>query len=252
MTSAFIGATVVVVLYSLWVRRDTWWSRWEIGISTAIALEGFALILLSPWAARTLGPWMHEATGVWNLQQMTGHLFIMMAIAANAYHVMARLADFEQMRSLFRRQVKWPARVCAPTLMVLFVVADADYRPDGFSTDGGGGWADAAYWVLLCALLIYLSAYATRLLLMVRSDPRAKETVELYTASSAFALAAITAQLSTVWTNTNVSPLVWFWVCVSVSLFAFGSARSWRAKAAWFTAGASPVLKESKPPQAFS
>jgi len=251
MTSALIGATVLVVLYSLWVRRATWWSRWEIGISTAIALEGVALVLLSPWAAQTLGPWMHKASGVWNLQQMTGHLFIVMAIAANAYHVMARLADFEQMRTLYRRQVKWPTRIAVPALMVMFVVADADYRPNGFSTDDAGGWADA-YWVLLCALLIYLSGYATRLLWMLRSDPRATETIELYMVSSAFVLAAISAQVSMIWTDADVSPLVWLWVCLSAGIFAYGSARSWQAKAEWFTAGADPALNESNPPQALS
>ncbi|MEB3034823.1 hypothetical protein [[Mycobacterium] nativiensis] len=250
MTSAFIGATVLVVLYSLWVRRDTWWSRWEIGITSAIALEGCALVLLSPWAAQAVGPWLHKASGIWNLQQMVGHIFIVMAIAANIYHVMARLADFEEMRTLYRRQVKWPARIGLPAMMAVFVIADADYRPDGFATSSQGGWV-TAYWVLLCGLLIYESAYATRLLMMVRSDPRAKETVELYTASSAFALAALTAQLSTTWTQTDVSSLVWLWVCVSVGIFAYGSARSWRAKAAWFTAGHRPIA-QNNPPQTLS
>ena len=48
MTTALIGATVAVALYTLWVRRDTWWSRWEIGITVAIALETVALVLMSP------------------------------------------------------------------------------------------------------------------------------------------------------------------------------------------------------------
>ncbi|MEB3022063.1 hypothetical protein [[Mycobacterium] crassicus] len=250
MTSAFIGATVLVVLYSLWVRRDTWWSRWEIGISSGIALEGCALVLLSPWAAQTLGPWLHRSAGIWNLQQLAGHICIVMAIAANVYHVMGRLADFDQMRTLYRQQVKWPARLVVPAMVAAFIVADADYRPDGFSTDESGGWSDV-YWVLLCGLLLYLSAYAMRLLLMVRSDPRAKETIELYTASSAFALTAIFAQLSTTWTDTDVSSLVWLCVCVSVGIFAYGSARSWRAKAAWFTAGSRPIA-QNNPPQPLS
>ena len=38
MTSAFIGGAVAVAVYSLWVRRDTWWSRWEAAASLAIAL----------------------------------------------------------------------------------------------------------------------------------------------------------------------------------------------------------------------
>lgn len=244
MTSAFIGATVLVVLYSLWVRRDTWWSRWEIGITSAIAMEGCALVLLSPWAAQTFGKWLHGVTGLWNVQQLVGHICIIMAIAANCYHVMARLADFDRMRSLYLRQVKWPARLVVPAMVVVFVVADADYRSHGFADGNEGGWADA-YWVLMCGLLLYESAYASRLLLLVRADPRAKETIELYGASSTFALAALVAQLSTTWTDTDVSALVWLCACLSISIFAVGSARSWQAKAAWFTSGHRPVLENN-------
>ncbi|MEO6793118.1 MAG: hypothetical protein ABI253_04340 [Mycobacterium sp.] len=246
MTSAFIGATVAVVLYCLWVRRDTWWSRWEIGVTSAIALEGCAAVLLSPWAAQTLGPGVHRAARIWNLQQLAGHICIVIAIGANVYHVLLRLADFDRIRPLFCRWVKWPACVGVVAMVVVFVIADAGYRPDGFATDGDGAWMDA-YWVLLCGLVIYLSGYATRLLLMVRSDPRAKETVELYTASSAFALAAFTAQLSTTWTNTDVSPLVWFFACMSLVIFAYGSARSWRAKAAWFISGDRSATRANPP-----
>jgi hypothetical protein len=251
MTSAFIGATVVVALYSLWVRRDTWWSRWEIGVTLAIALETCALVLTSPFAAATLGLWAHSVTRIWNLQQLAGHICFVLAVAANIHHVLPRLADCGRIRPLFRRHVELPMLIGVVALVAVFVVADAGYRPDGFSTgNDAGAWAKV-YWVLLCGMLMYLSGCATRLLLLVRSDPRAKETVELYTASSAFALAALVALLSTTWTKVDVSQLVWLCVCISVAIFAYGSARSWKAKAAWFASGRRPI-KEPNPPQALS
>lgn len=251
MTSAFIGATVVVAIYSLWVRRDTWWSRWEIGITLAIGLELCALVLTSPWAAGAIGPSVHTITQIWNVQQLLGHICFVVAVAANIYHVLPRLADFDRIRPLFRRHVERPILIAVVALVAVFVVGDADYRPDGFSTGGDtGAWADI-YWLLLCGLLIYLSGYATRLLLIVRSDPRARETVELYAASSAFALAALVAQLSTTWTKTDASQLVWPCACIAVAIFAYGSARSWKAKAAWFRSGARPI-SEPNPPQALS
>ena len=39
MVDALIVLTLLVSAYSCWVRRDTWWSRWEIGASLAIVLE---------------------------------------------------------------------------------------------------------------------------------------------------------------------------------------------------------------------
>ncbi|QZA07585.1 hypothetical protein K3U94_22145 [Mycolicibacter heraklionensis] len=251
MTSALIGATVVVALYTLWVRRDTWWSRWEIGITLAIALETLGLVLMSPWAAETLGPWVHRAMRMWNVQQLAGHICFVVAIAANIYHVLARLADFDQFRPMFRLHVRLPVQVGVVAMVAVFIVADAGFRPDGFSTLGGGGAWARAYWVLLSLLLIYLSGYATRVLSMLRSDPRAKETVDLYTASTAFAVAAIMALLSNAWTKSDVSPLIWLCGCISVAIFAYGSARSWRAKAAWFVSSERPVAQPN-PPQALS
>jgi hypothetical protein len=251
MTPVLIGATVLVALYSLWVRRDTWWSRWEIGISLAITLETIGLVLMSPWAAQTLGPWAHRALGVWNTQQLVGHICFVIAVAANIFHVLARLADFDKFRPLFRRHVRLPVQLGVVALVATFVIADAGYRPDGFSTLGGGGAWARGYWVLLSLLMIYLSGYATRVLSMLRSDPRAKETVELYTASTAFAVAGIMAMMSNAWTNDGVSQLIWLCACISVTIFAYGSARSWRAKAAWFSSSARPIAQPN-PPQPLS
>lgn len=251
MTSALISATVLVALHSLWVRRDTWWSRWESAITAGIALETIALVLMSPWAATHLGPALHHFTRIWNIQQLAGHALFAVAVTANVYHVMVRLADFNQLRPLFRQQVRTPMLVGVAALVVTFVIADAGYRPDGFSALGGGGAWAGAYWALFSVLMIYLAGYATRVLSMLRSDPRARETVELYTVSTAFAVAAIMAILSNAWTKSDDSRLIWLCVCISVAIFAHGSARSWKAKAAWF-AGDGRAVAQPNPPQALS
>lgn len=251
MTSPLIAATVIVTLYCLWIRRDTWWSRWEIGITLALTLETVALLLMSPWASHTLGPGLHHITHIWNIQQLVGHLCFVVAIAANIFHVLARLADFDKFRPMFRLQVQLPVQICATALVGIFIAADASYRPDGFSTLGGGGAWASAYWVLLSLLMIYLSGYATRVLSMLRADPRAKETIELYTASTAFAVAGIMAMMSNAWCDADVSPLIWLCACISVIIFAIGSARSWQAKAAWFTSEQRPATQPN-PPQALS
>lgn len=251
MTPALIGATVAVTLYSLWVRRDTWWSRWEIGITLALALEAVALVLMSPWAAETLGLWLHRALHVWNTQQLAGHICFVVALTANIYHVLARLADFDKFRPLFRLHVLLPVQVTVVAMVAMSVASDTGYRPDGFSALGGGGAWARGYWVLLSLTMIYLSGYATRILSMLRSDPRAKETVDLYTASAAFAVAGIMAMMSNAWTTADVSPLIWLCACISVTIFACGSARSWRAKAAWF-AGSGRPLAQPHPPRPLS
>jgi hypothetical protein len=59
------------------------------------------------------------------------------------------------------------------------------------------------------------------------------------------------AMMSNAWTNDGVSQLIWLCACISVTIFAYGSARSWRAKAAWFSSSARPIA-QTNPPQALS
>ncbi|ORV45061.1 hypothetical protein AWC02_14135 [Mycolicibacter engbaekii] len=250
MMSALMGVTVLVTLYSLWVRRHTWWSRWEIGVTLALALETIGLALMSPWVSETLGPLMYRATGIWNLQQLAGHLCFVIAIAANAYHVLARVASLDQMRPWFRHRVVRPVQFAMVAMVALFPAAASGYSADGFATVDSNHW-HAAYWAVVSSTLIYLGIVATRLLLISRADPRAKETVELYTLSSAFGLAAMLVQLSTTWIHADLSTLVWLCVCAAICIFAYGSARSWQAKAAWFSSSERPVA-QPKPPQALS
>ena len=96
MSAVFITAALAVVCYCLWVRRDTWWSRWESAATFAIAMEGCALLLLSPWAGHELSPLLHSFLGVWNVQQLVGGLCMIIAIVANINHMLVRLVLAEQ------------------------------------------------------------------------------------------------------------------------------------------------------------
>ena len=72
MMSALIIITLAAVFYSLWIRRDTWRSRWEADASLNIALQGCAVLLMSPWASETLGPPLHHIFRRWNVEDLLG------------------------------------------------------------------------------------------------------------------------------------------------------------------------------------
>jgi hypothetical protein len=84
-------------------------------------------------------------------------------------------------------------------------------------------------------LLIYLLSYASRVLLILRADPRSTATVDLYLISAAFGVAANLIQMGTAWAGIDITLPVWFCACLAAIGFAYGSARSWQAKIAWFT-----------------
>jgi hypothetical protein len=233
MMSALIIITLVAAFCSLWVRRDTWRSRWEADASLNIALQGCAVLLMSPWASETLGPPLHYAFGLWNVEDLLGHICLMVAAAAIIDHGLARLGNSGQWRRIFRRHITIPMALGIPVLVAVFIAADEGYHPDLFPAHVSTPWF-ATYWIVLGILLVYLFGYAVRVMLIVRKDPRSTVTATLYLISAAFGLAATVIQVTTAEAGIDITLPVWLCACLGAIGFAYGSARSWHAKVAWF------------------
>jgi hypothetical protein len=233
MMSTLITVTLVAVICSLWIRRDTWRSRWEADASLNIALQGCAVLLMSPWASATLGPVLHQIFRRWNVEDLVGHICLMVAATAIIDHGLARLGDEHQWRSLFRRHIATPLWLGSPVLVAVFIVADEGYHPDLFPAHVSTLWF-GAYWIVLGILLVYLFGYAARVMLIVRKDPRSTPTANLYLISAAFGVAATVIQVSTAEAGIDITLPVWLCACLGAIGFAYGSARSWQAKVAWF------------------
>jgi hypothetical protein len=91
---------------------------------------------------------------------------------------------------------------------------------------------------LLCATLIYLLAFGSRALLVLRQDPRSRNIANLYLMASASGIAAcavrIIAALVPAIQGRGDSALVWFFACTCGAGFALTSAYSWRQRVKWF------------------
>jgi hypothetical protein len=236
MISGIIVGTLAIVAYSLWVRRETWWTRWESAATLALALEACALLLMSPWAGVEFGQVLHRGLRVWNVQQLVGHLCLIAAVTANIYHLLLRLADAIQVRLIMRRQLLLPIWLGLAIMLPAYLHSDQEYQPDVFAAPSVDGWM-MLYQLAGCVLMIYLSGYAGRLMLVLRHDPRAKRTIDLYLTSMAFVTAACLIVVGSSWVDgDDASPGIWLCICLAVGTFAYGSARSWQAKSAWFTA----------------
>lgn len=231
--SALITVTLAAVFCSLWIRRDTWRSRWEADASLNIALQGCALLLLSPWASETLGPPLHYVFGRWNVEDLLGDICLIIAATAIIDHGLARLGDAAQSRRLFRRHIALPLWLGVPVLVAVFVRADEGYHSDLFPAHVSTAWF-GAYWIVLGVLLVYLFGYAARVMLIVRKDPRSTATANLYLISAAFGAAGTLIQVTTAEAGIDITMPVWLCACLGAIGFAYGSARSWHAKVAWF------------------
>jgi hypothetical protein len=236
--ATLIAITLVCITWSLWIRRVTWSCRWEVAATLNIALQGIAVLLMSPWASETIGHWLHALTGMWNLEDYIGHDAYIVAASAVIYNALGRLADDHAMQKSFKLYVERPATICIPLLLATFSLGNGAriYKPDFFEVPTDF-WLNT-YWLLLCGTLIYLLVYGARALLVLRHDPRSRTIANIYLVASASGIIACAVRITTAY----VTPLqtieggtvVWIFACLCGAGFALTSAQSWRMKTKWF------------------
>lgn len=237
--ATLIAITLACIAWSLWIRRVTWSCRWEVAATLNIALQGIAVLMMSPLASETVGHWLHALTGMWNLEDYIGHDAYIVAASAVIYNALGRLADDHHMQSSFKLYVERPATVCIPLLLATFSLGNGAriYRPDFFEVPTDF-WLNT-YWLLLCGTLIYLLVYGARALLVLRKDPRSRTIANIYLVASASGILACTVRIVTAYVTPlqtiEGGTLVWIFACGCGAGFAITSAQSWRMKTKWFT-----------------
>jgi hypothetical protein len=202
-------------------------------------LQGAAVLLMSPLASETLGQLLHSLTGKWNLEDYIGHDCYIVAASAIVYNALGRLQDDHALQRSFKQYVERPATLCIPILLATFSLGNGAsiYRSDFFEVPTDF-WL-SAYWLLLCGTLIYLLAFGSRALLVLRKDPRSRRIANIYLISSASGILACIIRIVTAYVpplqGIENGTLVWFFACVCGAGFALTSAHSWRIKTKWFT-----------------
>ena len=237
--ATLITITLGCIAWSLWIRRLTWSCRWEVAATLNIALQGAALLLMSPLASETLGVALHGLTGKWNINAYLGHDCYIVAASAIVYNALGRLQDDKAMQAAFKQYVERPATLCIPLLLATFSIGNGAkiYRPDFFEVPTDF-WLNM-YWLLLCGTLIYLLVYGSRALLILRKDPRSRRIANVYLAASASGVIACVVRITTAFVTPiqalEGGALVWFFACLCGGGFALAAAHSWRIKTRWFT-----------------
>jgi len=238
--ATLIAITLCCIAWSLWIRRLTWSSRWEFAATLNIALQGGAVLLMSPWASETIGVWLHAMTGKWNLEDYIGHDLYIVAASAVVYNALGRLQQDHDLQRSFKQYVEYPATLCIPLLLVTFTLGNGAkiYEPDFFKVPTDF-WLNM-YWLLLCGILIYLLGYGARALLILRKDPRSRTVANVYLVASASGVTACLVRLATAFSPPlqqwdNGTTLVWVFACGCGAGFAITSAESWRHKTKWFS-----------------
>ena len=232
--TVLIAITIACITWSLWIRRVTWACRWEVAATLNIALQGGAVVLMSPLASETVGPLLFRLTGKWNVEDYLGHDLYIVAASAIVYNALGRLQDDGAMQHSFKQYVERPATLCIPLLLVTFSLGNGAhvYRADFFQVPTDF-WL-SMYWILLCGTLFYLLAYGSRALLVLRKDPRSRLIANVYLIASTSGMLACAVRIFTAVVTPVQSleggRLVWLFACTCGAIFALAAAHSWRVK----------------------
>ncbi|BBZ22603.1 hypothetical protein [Mycolicibacter hiberniae] len=229
-----VMAALAACCYALWIRRDTWGSRWDSNPSRILVFIVGAGVLMSPAGWGLLDPILHGALGVWNVSGLLAALCMFAAAVTMSRHLVTRLSDQAGARKLARRYITTPLTFVLPLAIVVYFIADrgqAQYQ-DVFATRGP--WF-TVYWTLICVSALYLFAFTGRLLLTLRNDPRSTASADQYLVWIALKTAAMSYQLISVLAGSTYTLPTWTCAGAASLAFAYAAAQSWQTRADWFT-----------------
>ncbi|SIC55099.1 Bacteriophage protein [Mycobacteroides abscessus subsp. abscessus] len=235
MHAALITFTVVTICWSLWIRRVTWTRRMEVAATLNIALQGAAVLMMSPLASRTVGVALHALTGCWNLEDLFAHDLYIVAASAIVYHMLLRL-DQRQLMRRFKLHVELPATISLPIMMALFTSGHGVqvYRADFFRAPTD--WSLSVYWWVTCGTLIYLLGYSICALVPMWREPSVRGLALGYMVSAGAGVVACVVRMVTavlpgeIQDTAAASLIVWVLACSCGAGFAAIAAHSWLTK----------------------
>jgi hypothetical protein len=226
------SAALVAATTALWVRRDTWASRWESAATLNVALQGLNVLVLYPHISRRISPCLHAVTGLWNVEDLIGHIAYLIGLVSLLYMALSRLKMTDPERRLYLRQrLELPASIYFPLLIGCFVVSDCgnDYVSDLVFAPVTP--ALACYWLLMVVGAAYLLGNTVWALLILRRDPRSIRVATLYLAAVCGSICCLACVVvSFVVDGLNVA--AWLLIRAEVVAYAAVAAYSWHRKIA--------------------
>lgn len=230
VTSVATATAVGVSGYCLWVRRGTWRQPWELGSSITVAGMFVCLLLMAPtWWAELLSAPLHSLVGVWDLNNLIGHLAYLVGLVTLVNTLVDRV-NLAAPARFKRRCLELPITIMLPVLIGLFcAAAPAEHTRDLFAAPPTF-WL-SVYWLTLCAVAGYLITLLGQLLLVVRRDPRSRVTANLYLATIAVDSGCVVSVILSRMVPDYPHVVTWLLLCVAASGYALAPAYSWRQKA---------------------
>ena len=248
-------SVVSVIAYGLWVRRRTWFSSWERGITITLALNAAAILALLP--DTTISRHLDTFTGHRHIGSCVACCLFILAAASFRYAVACRVAhdDAEDRRQA--EKIGTAVTISLPLLVGAFWASSAPdnhYQPNIFDVPPDL-WL-TVFWIVAEGTCMWMLGDTIRLLLIARTDPRAlrhtwmNRVNTLYIAGLVCGMIASAIRLATLLIPAlqpvEHGALIWVFASLAGAFITCAAAQSWTCKQRWLQPPTGKTLKRSE------
>ena len=214
----------------LWIRRPTWPSKWDGSATNSILLLTVNVLMMTPAINLRISPYLHEVFGVWNLEQLFGHMCYLGALMGFiAMGAMRMDLTERQLQKYLRRNIQQAGAFIVPVAVALFAAGGGEGSNIGDLVLHRPGHAMYPYWIFLGISSLYLSAILIDVLKELRRNPLSRLTCNLYLAGCYLSMVSIVIGSLVLITPAAARPM---WIDIRLELMAFSIAAtvSWKRR----------------------
>jgi len=218
------SGALLVGLVSLWVTRRAWYVPWERPATINVALQTFDILIVLPQWDYWISAKLHALTGVWNCEELIGHICYMIGMFSLLYLVASRLEMTPaEWRSFIQYRILLPISLAIPLMVALFVQGPGKaYVADTIATDTTK-WLHA-YWLTMVSFVAYILIQVFNGLRVLRRDSRSRKAATAYLwAIGVSAVCCLAFML-------ELEKLQWVLVRCEVIAYAIAAGYAWHSK----------------------
>jgi hypothetical protein len=230
MHAYILVATLGISAKSLWARRHTWGNKWDGATTNSIVLLSINVLMMTPEINLQISPHLYRALGVWNLEQLFGHICYIGALMGFLTMGAMRLKMTDRQRQKFlRRNIQLVGTLYVPIAIAAFVWGggEGENLPDLVLDRPNPKMF--FYWGWMGIVSLYLTVLIIKVLRELRRNPASRYTSNLFLAGTYLSLLGIVFGCITLITPAGAIPM-WINIRLELVVFAFAAWESWRQR----------------------
>lgn len=226
----FLGLVLAISLRCLWVRGSSWPSKWDGPTTRSILMFVINILMMTPEIGLPLSPYLHRAFGVWNLEELFGHICyigaLMGLITANAFRL--KLPD-SAIQKFLHRNVALAGSFMIPVAVALFFAGRGGGSNIGDLILHRPSLRMYPYWIFLGASSLYLSAVLIWVLKTLRPNPASRLTCDLYLTGCYLSIGSVILGVAALFTPVAARAM-WIDIRLESIAFSFAAIVSWQRR----------------------